>query len=68
MQMKSDELMSQMSEALKSNTHVRELVLVNCNVGLKGCEFLAEAVSGTHMKKTNFFSEDLYTHMMMPRV
>jgi hypothetical protein len=46
-QMKSDELMAQMSEALKSNTYVRDLILVNCNVGLKGCEFLAEAVSST---------------------
>lgn len=43
--MKSDELTREMSEALKKNTHVHEVVLVNCNIGLKGCEALGDAVS-----------------------
>jgi len=44
-QMKSDELMAQLCSALAANTHVKDLVLVNCNIGQNGCTSLGQAVS-----------------------
>ena len=43
--MKSDELMAQLCSALAANTHVNDLVLVNCNIGQNGCTSLGQAVS-----------------------
>jgi Ran GTPase-activating protein (RanGAP) involved in mRNA processing and transport len=43
--MKSDELMAQLCSALAANTHVKDLVLVNCNIGQNGCTSLGQAVS-----------------------
>mmetsp|Transcript_42082 Transcript_42082/g.82329 ORF Transcript_42082/g.82329 Transcript_42082/m.82329 type:complete len:258 (+) Transcript_42082:242-1015(+) len=44
-QMKPDEYMAQISEALAKNTVVKELVLVNCGIGDRGCESLQAALA-----------------------
>lgn len=44
-QMKSDEYSAMLGSALKGNTYVRELNLVNCSIGDRGAEFLGDALS-----------------------
>jgi hypothetical protein len=44
-QMRSDEFAGQLAEALKKNTHVRELNLTNCGIGDRGGEHLGESLA-----------------------
>uniref|UniRef100_A0A6U5BWJ7 Uncharacterized protein n=1 Tax=Hemiselmis andersenii TaxID=464988 RepID=A0A6U5BWJ7_HEMAN len=43
--MKSDDYMQQLSDALARNTVVKELVLRECGIGDRGCEFLKAALA-----------------------